>query len=131
MGLKIERFKKKTEDWISSHVQKFITNQTGHDIPFSIDWESFGEIEDDEEMVKKGLSYSILEGNLKTLCGDDLGAGVFKSQVNEIVVQHTDLDDPAEMGYELKKGKLIYITNQKQRIFGSARPMAAKLEGLF
>ncbi len=131
ISLKIARFKKKTEDWIASHVQKYITNQSGHDIPFSIDWDSFGDMVKDEDFLKRGLNYSVLESNIKKLCRDDLGKSAFKENVKAIIVQHSDSEEPEEMGYILKKGTLTFITNQKKRIYGSLTPMEHKLENLF
>jgi len=131
MALKIERFKKKTEDWIVSHVQKYITNQTGHDIPFKIDWDSFGDLSDNEDFLKTGMKYNVFEGNLKSLCSDELGSNAFKENVKEILVQQTDAENPEEMTYTLKKGILTFITNQKKGIYGSPRDMESKLESLF
>ncbi len=131
MGLKVKRFKKKTEDWISSHVQKYITNQTGHDIPFAIDWESFGDIEDAELLLKRGLSYNILESNVKQLCSDELGKEAFHEQVSSILVRNIDQENAEEMSYALEDGKLVYLSNQKQRIYGASKPMYKKLEDLF
>lgn len=131
MGLKIKRFKNKTEDWITSHVQKYFTNQTGHDIPFKIDWESFGEIDDNEDIVKKGLSYSMFESNVKSLCSDDLGSEAYKESVKELLVRQTDAEDLAEIGYSLENGILIFVANHKKRIYGSKREMEDKLVQLF
>jgi len=131
MSLKIERFKKKSEDWITSHVQKFITNQTGHDIPFTIDWESFGKMEEAEELFKKGLTYRVLESNLKSLCSDELGKKSFHENVTAIVIRHTDAETNEEMLYELKRGKLYYYANHKSQVYGLPKEMNSKLEGLF
>ncbi len=131
MSLKIDRFKKKTEDWIVRHVQKYITNQSGHDIPFKIDWESFGDMKNDEDFLKRGLNYAVLESNIKSLCVDDLGKDAFKASVNEILVKHTDAEEKDEMGYSLTNGTLVFISNQKKRIYGLMKEMEEKLVDLF
>lgn len=131
MGLKIRRFKKKTEDWITSHVQKYFTNQTGHNIPFKIDWESFGEIDDNEDIVKKGLTYSVFESNVRSLCSDDLGKEAYQEDVKELLVRHTDSEDLKDITYVLEKGVLIFVANHKKRIYGNKKEMEEKLIKLF
>jgi len=131
MGLKIKRFKHKTENWIASHVQKYFTKLTGHDIPFKIDWDSFGDIDDNEDIVKKGLSYSLFESNIKSLCSDELGKDAYKECVQELIVRQTNSENIDEIGYVLEKGALIFVSNQKKRIYGSKKEMEDKLIKLF
>ncbi len=131
MSLRIARFKKKSEDWVVSHVHKFIAKQSGHEVDFKIDWDSFGDLEDNEDFFKRGLNHTVLESNIRNLCRDDLGKEAFKGMVTDILMQHTDSEDPEEIGYTLKDGTLTFITNQKKRIYGSLKVMEAKLEKVF
>ncbi len=131
MSLKTKRFIAKTEEWIAAHVQKYIINQSKHEITLSVDWDSFGEIDSDENLLKRGVNFKLLEHNIRTLCRDELGKEAFKESVEKVLLRHTDSEEEDDFTYALEGGELIYTTNQKKGKYGDLKGMVAKLENIF
>jgi len=116
MGLKEKRAVQKVQDGQAKYEEK-LSEATGSNLTFDVNWDSFMENEKAIIMLPNGLFARLTKG-LKKICNDDLGKEAIQGSLKKIVVEH--VEDPADKSVKLEGDTLhisVALHNSSKGIF--------------